>query len=170
MLDKEAYTYSELVGSLLYLSVCTRPDIAQAVGVLSRHMSKPSMEHWTAAKGVLRYLAGTLQHGIKFGQGSAVVEGYCDADYAADVDTRRSTSGCTPPGPKSWKCCSSWVTARSSTAKSSWTTSPSRSCRRLPERCDRAGRVSGSHRPPHAFGRTASLEVKPCAPPRPRGG
>ena len=87
---------TELVGkygSLLYLSVCTRPDIAQAVGVLTRHMSRPSMEHWTAAKGVLRYIAGTLHHGVQFGKGSAIIEGYCDADYAADIDTRRSTTG-----------------------------------------------------------------------------
>ncbi len=93
MLDKDAYKYSELVGSLLYLSVCTRPDIAQAVGVLTRHMAKSSMEHWTAAKGVLRYIAGTLQHGTQFGPGSSTVEGYCDSDYAADVETRRSTTG-----------------------------------------------------------------------------
>ena len=92
-LDKDAYRFSELVGSLLYLSVCTRPDIAQAVGVLTRHMSRPSMEHWTAAKGVLRYIAGTLHHGVQFGKGSAIIEGYCDADYAADIDTRRSTTG-----------------------------------------------------------------------------
>ena len=60
VLDKEVYRYSELVGSLLYLSVCTRPDIAQAVGVLARHMARPSMDHWTAAKAVLRYIGGTL--------------------------------------------------------------------------------------------------------------
>ena len=64
MLDKESYRYSELVGSLLYLSVCTRPDISKIVGVLSKHMANPSMEHWTAAKGVLRYVAGTSQTGI----------------------------------------------------------------------------------------------------------
>ena len=93
MLDKEAYRYSELVGSLLYLSVCTRPDISQAMGVLARHMAKPSMEHWTAAKGVLRYIAGSLQTGILFGKGSTTVEAYCDADFASDTETRRSTPG-----------------------------------------------------------------------------
>ena len=93
MLDKEAYKYSELVGSLLYLSVCTRPDISQAVGVLARHMARPSMEHWTAAKGVLRYIAGSLQTGILFGKGSTTVEAYCDSDFASNTETRRSTTG-----------------------------------------------------------------------------
>ena len=93
ILDKDTYRYSELVGSLLYLSVCTRPDIAQAVGALTRYMAKPSMEHWTAAKAVLRYIAGTLDHGITFRQKSIAVEGYCDADFAGDLNTRKSTTG-----------------------------------------------------------------------------
>ena len=93
LLDTEAFRYSELVGSLLYLSVCTRPDISQAVGALARHMARPSMEHWTAAKGVLRYIAGTLQQGIMFGHKSKEVQGYCDSDYASDTQTRRSTTG-----------------------------------------------------------------------------
>ena len=93
LLDMEHYHYSELVGSLLYLSVCTRPDISQAVRVLARHMAKPSMEHWTAAKAVLRYLASTLDCGITFRQSSTTVSGYSDADYAGDTDTRRSTTG-----------------------------------------------------------------------------
>ena len=58
------YRYSELVGSCLCLSTCTRPEIAQVVGVLARHMVKPSMDHWAAAKAVLRYIAGTLDLGI----------------------------------------------------------------------------------------------------------
>lgn len=93
-LDKEAHPYSELIGSLLYLSVCTRPDIAQAVGALARYMSAPTTAHWSAAKEVVRYLAGTLDYGINFqpSQQSALI-GYCDADYAGDVDTRRSTTG-----------------------------------------------------------------------------
>jgi ribonuclease HI len=90
-LDKSA-PYAHLVGSLLYLSICTRPDIAQAVGALSKFMATPTTVHWQAAKGVLRYVAGTLDHGLMFGNGNTLV-GYCDADYAGDPDTRRSTSG-----------------------------------------------------------------------------
>ena len=92
-LDREAYGYAELIGSLMYLSVCTRPDIAQAVGALARYMAQPTMLHWQAAKGVLRYLAGTADFGINFGGAKAGLEAYCDADYAGDIDTRRSTTG-----------------------------------------------------------------------------
>ena len=93
-LDQDSHSYSELVGSLLYLSVCTRPDITQAVGVLARYMSKPTEEHWTAAKSVLRYIAGTTDYGIRFVKSdNPELQGYCDADYAGDTDTRRSTTG-----------------------------------------------------------------------------
>ena len=93
-LDTEQFPYSTLVGSLLYLSVCTRPDIAQAVGALSRYMAKPTKQHWTAAKGVLRYVAGTVDVGLMFdGAAKSGFVGYCDSDYAGDVDTRRSTTG-----------------------------------------------------------------------------
>lgn len=93
-LDTSKYPYSELVGSFLYLSVCTRADIAQAVGALARFMAKPTMTHWTAAKGIVRYLAGTIDHGIIFTRGGKnLLIGYCDADYAGDIDTRRSTTG-----------------------------------------------------------------------------
>jgi transposase InsO family protein len=93
-LDTTKYPYSELLGSLMYLSVCTRPDISFATGSLARYMSNPTTVHWQAAKGVLRYLAGTSDLGITFGKsGSFDFRGYCDADYAGDIDTRRSTTG-----------------------------------------------------------------------------
>jgi hypothetical protein len=77
----------------MYLSVCTRPDIAQAVGALARYMASPTVTHWQAAKGVLRYISGTANYGINFGGGNLTLEAYCDADYAGDIDTRRSTTG-----------------------------------------------------------------------------
>lgn len=92
-LDTSEFKYSELVGSLLYLSVCTRPDIAQSVGALAKYMSKPTQQHWQVAKGVLKYVAGTIDHGISFGHNQEELIGYCDADYAGDLDTRRSTTG-----------------------------------------------------------------------------
>jgi len=85
--------YSNLVGSLLYMSITTRPDIAQAVGVLARYMSKPSSAHYTAAKGVLRYLASTKDLGITYSATGDTLHGYTDADHAGDLDTRRSTTG-----------------------------------------------------------------------------
>lgn len=92
-----AREYRELVGSLLYLTCCTRPDLAQAVGALTRYTAAPTSAHWTAAKGVLRYLASTAPLGITFGRSSSspsdVLIGYADANYGGDIDTRRSTTG-----------------------------------------------------------------------------
>jgi hypothetical protein len=56
--------YASAVGSLMYAMVCTRPDIAHAVGVLSKYMSKPGKEHWTIVKRVFRYLRGTTSYGL----------------------------------------------------------------------------------------------------------
>jgi hypothetical protein len=94
LMGQERYAYSELVGSLMYLSVCTRPDLAQPVGALARYMAYPTTLHWQAARGVLKYLAGTTDVGIVFGgSGSGGLQGFCDADFAGDTDTRRSTTG-----------------------------------------------------------------------------
>ncbi|MCO5567257.1 hypothetical protein L7F22_020946 [Adiantum nelumboides] len=85
--------YASACGSLMYAMVATRPDIAYAVGVVSRFMSNPGKKHWEAVKGVLRYLNGTKDRCICFGKGKLSVVGYTDADYAGDLDKRRSTSG-----------------------------------------------------------------------------
>ena len=84
--------YSSVVGSLMYAMICTRPDIAFAVGVVSRYMSNPGKKHWEAVKGIMRYLNGTRKLCICFGRNGACVFGYTGADYAGDMDKRRSTS------------------------------------------------------------------------------
>lgn len=86
--------YRELVGSLMYLMLGTRPDIAFAVGYLSRFLDCYTLGHWKMAKGVLRYIKGTLEYGLFYKSGSLLgLVFYCDSDYAGCIDTRRSTSG-----------------------------------------------------------------------------
>ena len=89
--------YQELVGCLMYLMVSTRPDIAFAIGFLSRFTANPGQKHWKALKSVLRYLNGTREYGVHLGgkisNAMPIIVGYADADFASDVFTRRSTSG-----------------------------------------------------------------------------
>ena len=84
--------YSSAVGNLMYAMICTRPDIAHAVGVASRYMSNLGKKHWETMKGIMRYLSGTRDMCICFGKRDACVEQYTDADYSGDLDKRRSTS------------------------------------------------------------------------------
>ena len=56
--------YASVVGSLMYAMVCTRLDIAHAVGFLSMYMSKPGKEIWTIVKRVFRYLCGSTGYGL----------------------------------------------------------------------------------------------------------
>lgn len=85
--------YASVVGSLMYTMVCTRPDIAHAVGVVSRFMSNPGKEHWAAVNWILRYLRGTSRVSLCFGSGQPVLDGYTDADMSSEVDSSKSTSG-----------------------------------------------------------------------------
>ena len=89
----ERVPYASAVGSLMYAMVCTRPDIAHAVGVVSRYMSNPGREHWEAVKWILRYLRGTADLSLCFGQDGSGLQGFVDADMAGDVDGRKSTIG-----------------------------------------------------------------------------
>ncbi len=95
--------YREMVGSLLYISSWTRPDIAFAVSELSRFVSNPGSKHLAAAKRVFRYLKETISDGIIYhppllstlsdGFPLNILWGYVDSDWAGCPDTRRSTSG-----------------------------------------------------------------------------
>ncbi|KAL6514983.1 hypothetical protein OROGR_020562 [Orobanche gracilis] len=68
--------YASAVGSLMYAMVCTRPDIAHAVGVVSRFLSNSGKKHWEAVKRIFRYLRGTSKLGITFGNGKTMLVGY----------------------------------------------------------------------------------------------
>ncbi|KAE8956699.1 hypothetical protein PR001_g31643 [Phytophthora rubi] len=90
--------YREVIDSLLWLSNCTRPDIATATNCLSRFVSCPISAHWNGVKRILRYLRGSADTGLffKFGNGIAstlqpVI--YSDANWAGDFSSAKSTSG-----------------------------------------------------------------------------
>ena len=83
--------YQSAVGTLMYVMLGTRPDIAYAVGIVSQHCTNPNGHHWTAVKRIFRYLAGTRGLGILYG-GGARSKGFCDSDWGGSSD-RRSTSG-----------------------------------------------------------------------------
>ncbi|CAI7884457.1 unnamed protein product [Closterium sp. NIES-54] len=88
--------YAELMGCLMYLMTCTRPDLAFPLGVLSRFVAtgRHRPVHWTAAVRVAKYLATTSGMGLVLGGTQPIVlTGHCDSSYAEDVETRRSTQG-----------------------------------------------------------------------------
>jgi hypothetical protein len=113
--------YQQLMGTLLYAAITSRPDILQATAALTRFMSNPGDPHWQAALQVLRYLRGSMTLGLQYKwrpdvHGAAQVDPmalhasdakrssragvhelcltvWCDADWASDEDSRRSTTG-----------------------------------------------------------------------------
>jgi uncharacterized protein YuzE len=88
--------YQSLVGSLLYISTKTRPDIAFAVHEIAIKMSNPSHNDWIAAKRVLRYLKGTQDVGLTYMvNGTGKLEGYADASFAPKKSDRKSIGGYT---------------------------------------------------------------------------
>ncbi|KAL2525850.1 cysteine-rich RLK (RECEPTOR-like protein kinase) 8 [Abeliophyllum distichum] len=88
--------YSNAIGSVMYLMVCTRPDLAFAVSTLSMYMSNPGPDHWEALKWLLRYLKSTYHVGLiyKTVSNGVKLKSFTDADYGGDRDrdNRKSTS------------------------------------------------------------------------------
>ncbi|CAI7748564.1 unnamed protein product, partial [Closterium sp. NIES-54] len=90
--------YAELVGCLMYLTTCTRPDLAYPLSILARYVApgRHRPEHMAAAKRVLRYLCSTSGMGLVLGGRSPVVlTGHADASWADDQTTQRSSQGYT---------------------------------------------------------------------------
>ena len=89
------YPYISIIGSLMYLALTTRPDIAYAARVLARFNSNPGLAHWQAAKHVLRYLKGTLDHKLVYkpSNSSELFITYSNSDHGGNLDNGRSTRG-----------------------------------------------------------------------------
>jgi hypothetical protein len=89
----EKLPYQSLVGSLMYLAVSTRPDIAHAVSMLSQFNTNFGEQHWRAAKRLLRSLKNTENLGLMLKKSGQELVGYADADWGASIDDRRSYTG-----------------------------------------------------------------------------
>uniref|UniRef100_A0A803P4T0 Retrovirus-related Pol polyprotein from transposon TNT 1-94 n=1 Tax=Cannabis sativa TaxID=3483 RepID=A0A803P4T0_CANSA len=85
--------YASCVGSLMYCTVYTRPDLTYALSMVSRFIANPGKEHWSAGKWILRYLQGSMDVGLVYDNKSkneVEVNGYVDFDYDGSINTRRS--------------------------------------------------------------------------------
>ncbi|GKB18506.1 zinc finger, CCHC-type containing protein [Tanacetum coccineum] len=85
--------YSRVIGCLMYAMTCTRPDIAFAMGKLSRYTSNPGTQHWQAIQRVLKYLKKTMDYRLTYTGYPLVLEGYTDASWISNTEDNSSTSG-----------------------------------------------------------------------------
>lgn len=119
--EMDQIPYANIVGSIMYAMISTRPDLAQAISVTSRFMAEHGKEHWLALRWTLRYLKGAGDYGILFNgkheEGDPLI-GFSDSDFAGNVDNRRSQSGYAFTmygGAVSWKSSLQDVVALSTT-------------------------------------------------------
>ena len=90
----DAKLYQSGLGALMYAMLATRPDLAFAVGTLSKHAAMPGEAHWMALKRVYRYLCGTTDTRLIYSRATKPnILGYVDADWAGDINDCRSISG-----------------------------------------------------------------------------
>ena len=88
--DTDETKYREAVGSIMYVTVCTRPDIAYAIGQVAQYCSRPKQSHWTAVQRISAYLKGTSTYGLSYSAEFAhhTLMAYSDSDFAGDLDRR----------------------------------------------------------------------------------
>ena len=92
--EMQKIPYALAVGSLMYAQVCTRPNITYIVEMLGRYLSNSGLDHWKAAKRVMRYLQRTKDFMLTYRKSDQLeIIGYFDSDFSRCQDSRRSTSG-----------------------------------------------------------------------------
>ena len=91
--DMRRIPYASVVGSQMYVMLCTRPDICYAVGIVNRYQSNPGMGHWIAVKHILKYLRRTRNYMLVYSSGDLNPIGYTDSNFQSDKDSRKLTYG-----------------------------------------------------------------------------
>lgn len=84
--------YAEAIRSLMYVMVCSRPNLAYSISILSRFMMRLRQEHQNAIKGVLRYVKGALDYGLEYDRFTdhVCIVGYTNSDFVKDCEFGRS--------------------------------------------------------------------------------
>lgn len=118
--DEIEKTCRKAIGSLMYAMLCSRPDICNAVSILSRYQTCASYDLWKEIKKVLRYIQGTIHFSLIYHKMKCenLIVGYSDSDWAGDRTDRKSTSGYVF---KVFDCTVSWASRKQSTVSLSST-------------------------------------------------
>ncbi|KAA0040688.1 gag/pol protein [Cucumis melo var. makuwa] len=90
--DMSNIPYASAVRSLMYVMLCTRPDICYSVGIVNRYQSNHGRDHWTAVKNILKYLRRTKDYMLLYGSKDLILTGYTDSDFQIEKYARKSTS------------------------------------------------------------------------------
>ncbi|KAL9225966.1 hypothetical protein vseg_001835 [Gypsophila vaccaria] len=86
--------YASAIGSIMYAMMCTRPDVAYALSMVSRYQGNPGESHWIAVKNILKYLRRTKDWVLVYGGDKELcAKGYTDASFQIDRDDSKSQSG-----------------------------------------------------------------------------
>jgi hypothetical protein len=115
-LGKDHLRYSQIVGSLMYLSSATHPDISFVVSKMSRFSANSGNDHWCGIDCVMRYLKGTMSHGIHYSVYPSVLEVYSDSNWITNADEMKATSGyifTLGGGIVSWRSCKQIILTKS---------------------------------------------------------
>ena len=111
--------YRQAIGKLMYLTMCTRPDLSFSVSLLSRFVSAPKEKHWRCVMTLFKYIKSTRDHILTYpSQGTVKLTGYSDSDHAGNLDDRKSTSGYVF---MVGGCCVSWRSSKQQTVSISST-------------------------------------------------